>query len=86
MNKKSDNEYELIGDLTIRGTTKEVKLDVAFNGVVKGFTGDDVAAFEIYGKINRFDYGLHWNALTEAGGIVVGEEVKIEINVELVKV
>ncbi|MCS7052282.1 MAG: YceI family protein [Ignavibacterium sp.] len=85
MNKKSDNEYELIGDLTIRGTTKEVKLDVVFNGVVKGFTGDDVAAFEIYGKINRFDYGLHWNALTEAGGIVVGEEVKIEINVELVK-
>lgn len=85
MNKKSDNQYELVGDLTIRGVTKEVALDVTFNGVVKGFTGDDVAAFEISGKINRFDFGLKWNALTEAGGIVVGEEVKLEINVELVK-
>ena len=85
MNKKSDSQYELVGDLTIRGTTKEVTLNVEFNGVVQGFGGGEVAGFEITGKVNRFDFGLHWNALTEAGGIVVGEDVKIEISVELEK-
>lgn len=83
--KKSDNEYEVIGDLTIRATTKEIKLDVIYNGTVKGFGGVDVAGFEMTGKLNRFDYGLQWNALTEVGGIVVGEEVKIEISAELNK-
>lgn len=85
MSKKSDNQYQLIGELTIKGTSKEVSLDVDFNGVVPGFGGGEVAGFEITGKINRFDYGLQWNALTEAGGIVVGEDVKIEISVELNK-
>ncbi len=85
MNKRSDNNYKLSGDLTIKGVTKTVELDVDFNGVVQGFGGGEVAGFEITGKINRFDFGLKWNALTEAGGIVVGEDVKIEISVELVK-
>lgn len=86
INKKSDNEYEVVGDLTIRGVTKEIKLNVTYNGTVKGFGGGEVAGFEMTGKLNRFDYGLQWNALTEAGGIVVGEEVKIEISCELTKV
>ncbi|AFH50449.1 Hypothetical protein IALB_2746 [Ignavibacterium album JCM 16511] len=86
INKKSDNEYEVVGDLTIRGVTKEIKLNVIYNGTVKGFGGGEVAGFEITGKLNRFDYGLQWNALTEAGGIVVGDEVKIEISCELTKV
>jgi polyisoprenoid-binding protein YceI len=81
--KKSDNEYEVVGDLTIRQTTKEIKLDVVYNGTVKGFGGVDVAGFEMTGKLNRFDYGLQWNALTEVGGIVVAEDVKIEISAEL---
>ncbi len=85
MNKKSDSQYELVGDLTIRGTTKEVTLNVEFNGVVQGFGGGEVAGFDITGKVNRFDFGLHWNALTEAGGVVVGEDVKFEISVELEK-
>ncbi len=83
--KKSDNEYEVVGDLTIRQTTKEIKLDVVYNGTVKGFGGVDVAGFEITGNLNRFDYGLQWNALTEVGGIVVAEDVKIEISAELNK-
>ncbi|HMN49158.1 MAG TPA: YceI family protein [Ignavibacteriaceae bacterium] len=83
--KKSDNEYEVVGDLTIRQTTKEIKLDVVYNGTVKGFGGVDVAGFEMTGKLNRFDYGLQWNALTEVGGIVVAEDVKIEISAELNK-
>jgi polyisoprenoid-binding protein YceI len=82
----SGDEYELTGDLTIRGTTKSVKLNVTYNGTVKGFGGSfDVAAFEVTGKINRQDYGLKWSALTESGGIVVSDEVKIEVFAEFVK-
>lgn len=83
--KKSDSEYEVIGDLTIRATTKEIKLNVVYNGTVKGFGGVEVAGFEMTGKLNRFDYGLQWNALTEVGGVVVAEEVKLEIFAELNK-
>ena len=84
-NQKSNGEYELIGDLTIRGTKKEIKLDVVYNGTVKGFGGIDVAGFEITGKINRQDFGLTWSALTEAGGVVVSDDVKFEINAEFVR-
>lgn len=84
--KKSDSDYELIGDITIRGITKEIKMHTVFNGAVKGFGGIEVAGFELSGKLNRFDFGLQWNALTEAGGIVVGEEIKLEISVELNKI
>jgi polyisoprenoid-binding protein YceI len=83
--RKHGNEYEVTGDLTIRGTKREVKLDVVYNGTVKGFGGGDVAGFEITGKINRQEFGLTWSALTEAGGVVVGDDVKFEINAELVK-
>jgi len=85
INKKSNSDYEIIGDITIRETTKEIKLDVTYNGTTKGFGGIDVAGFEITGKLNRFDFGLQWNALTEAGGIVVSDEVKLEISAELNK-
>lgn len=83
--KKSDDEYVVLGDITIRGTKKEVSLNVTYNGTTKGFGGVDVAGFEISGKLNRFDFGLQWNALTEVGGIVVGDEVKIDIIAELQK-
>ena len=83
--KKSDSEFELVGDLSIRGTTKETKLDVVYNGTVKGFGGGDVAGFEITGKINRQDFGLTWSGLTETGGVVVSDDVKFEINAEFVR-
>ena len=76
--------YELVGDMTIRGITKEIKLSAIFHGIVKGFDGD-IAAFEITGKLNRQDFGLRWNALTEAGGVAVSDEVRINIIVELKK-
>ena len=82
----SDYEMEVIGDLTIRGITKEIKLDVIYNGVVSGIGNVNVASFEISGKLNRFDYGLKWNGLTEAGGVMVSNEVKIEILAEFVEV
>ena len=84
--KKTGNEYALTGDLTVRGTTKEVTFPVVYNGTVKGFGGNfDVAAFEINGKINRQEFGLKWNALTETGGIVVSDDVKLEVLAEFVK-
>jgi polyisoprenoid-binding protein YceI len=83
--KISDYELKVKGNLTIRGTTKEIILDVIYNGIVPGFGGKEVAGFEMTAKLNRFDFGLHWNALTEAGGVVVGNEVKIEITAEFNK-
>jgi len=83
--KKSDENYVLTGDLTIRGTTKLVNLNVVYNGTVQGFGGDfSVAGFEITGKISRKEFGLTWNGITEAGGVVVADEVKLDINAELV--
>jgi polyisoprenoid-binding protein YceI len=84
--KNGSNEYEVDGNLTIHGITKPVKLDVIYNGLVKGLDGKDVAGFEMTGKLNRFEYGLKWNGLTETGGIVVSPEVKLEISAELKKV
>jgi polyisoprenoid-binding protein YceI len=83
--KKSGSSYELTGEITIRGITKEIKLDVEYNGTIKGMDGNAVAGFEISGRLNRMDFGLKWNALTEAGGIVVSNEVKLEISLELHK-
>jgi polyisoprenoid-binding protein YceI len=86
LTRKSDDDYELTGDLTIRGITKPVKLSVVYNGTVRGFGGSfDVAAFEISGKINRQDFGLKWNALTETGGVVVSDEIKLEVLAEFIK-
>lgn len=83
--KVSDSNYTVAGNLTIRGTTHPVKLDVVHNGIVKGFGGGDVSGFEITGKINRKDFGLTWNGLTEAGGVVVSDEVNLEIFAEFTK-
>ncbi|HKO82683.1 MAG TPA: YceI family protein [Chitinophagaceae bacterium] len=83
--KTGDTEYNATGDLTIRGTTKPVTLNVEFGGVHNNLYGQTVAGFEITGKIKRLEYGLTWNAVTEAGGVVVSDEVKLVINAELVK-
>lgn len=83
--KKDDEEYELIGDLTIRDITKSVKLDVEYGGIATDFYGNTKAGFELKGKINRKDYGLTWNGITEAGSIVVGEDIKLDINVQFAK-
>ena len=78
----SDYEMEVKGKLTLRGVTKEIILNVLYNGIVSGFGDSKIAGFEVIGKLDRFDYGLQWNALTEAGGVVVSNEVKIEILAE----
>ncbi len=83
--KKADNQYKLSGNLTIRDVTKPIELDVEYGGITKDPWGNIKAGFEVSGKFNRKDFGLTWNALTEAGGMVVAEEVKILVNVELTK-
>ena len=83
--KMDDGEYELIGDLTIRDVTKSVKLDVEYGGLATDFYGNTKAGFELKGKINRKDFGLVWNGITEAGAIVVGEDIKLDINVQFAK-
>lgn len=83
--EKSGDDYKLLGNLTLRGVTRPVTLNVEFGGMQQSMYGQTVAGFEITGKINRQDYGLTWSAVTEAGGIVVSDEVKLVINVEVVK-
>lgn len=83
--KNTDGEYTLNGDLTIRDITKPVKLDVEFNGTTKDPWRFERAGFEVTGKINRKEYGLKWSAVTEAGGLVVDDIVKLQMNVEFVK-
>lgn len=85
LKKVSGKDYQLQGDLTMRGTTKTVTMSVEFGGTMVDPWGNTKAGFEINGKINRKEFGLNWNAMTEAGGMVVSEEVKIHINAELVK-
>ena len=75
----------LEGNLTIKGETHPVKLDVDFGGEATDPYGNHKAGFEISGKINRKQFGLTWSAVTEAGGVVVGDEVKLSANIQMVK-
>ncbi|MCK9423650.1 MAG: YceI family protein [Bacteroidales bacterium] len=77
--------YMMAGDLTIKGSTKPVELSVDFGGIAKDPYGNVKAGFELTGKVNRKDFGLSWNAITEAGGVVVGDEVKLQMNIELAR-
>ena len=83
--KTDDDEFELIGDLTVKGVTKQVKLNAEFGGSTDDFYGNTKAGFEVTGKINRKDFGLTWDGVTEAGSIVVGEDIKLTINVQFAK-
>ncbi|MFN8429020.1 MAG: YceI family protein [Spirosomataceae bacterium] len=75
----------LKGNLTIKDVTKEISLAAEFGGLMTDFYGQTKAGFEISGKINRQDFGLTWSAVTEAGGVVVSDEVKLILNVQLTK-
>ena len=83
--KITQEKYELTGDLTIRDTKKTISVDVEFGGIVKDPWGNTRAGFHVDGKINRKDFGLKWSAVTEAGQVVVSDEIKIHCEVELVK-
>ena len=83
--KVSGDEYNLIGNLTMRGVTKPVTLDVEFGGITKDPWGNEKAGLTVNGKINRKDWGLNYNAALETGGVLLGEEIKINAEIQLVK-
>jgi polyisoprenoid-binding protein YceI len=78
-------EYQLQGDLTLKGITQQVALDVTYGGTVADPYGQTKAGFEIEGKLNRKDFGLTWSAITEAGSVVVSDQVRLQLSVQLVK-
>jgi polyisoprenoid-binding protein YceI len=84
--ERDGKELVLIGDLTIRDVTRRVALNVEYGGTVVDPYGNTKAGFEINGKINRKDFGLTWSAVTEAGGVVVGDDVKLHLNIELARI
>ncbi|UCD63669.1 MAG: polyisoprenoid-binding protein [Candidatus Zixiibacteriota bacterium] len=79
----SGDEFKITGDLTIRDVTKEVTFDVEFNGVIDDPWGNTKAAFTATTAINRQDFNVKWNKTLDAGGVLVGDEVKITIELEL---
>ena len=85
LSKNGENEYQAEGDLTLHGITKKVKLSIESGGVVQDPYGQTKAGFSMSAKINRKDFGLNWNAATEAGGVVVSDEVRVIAEVQYVK-
>jgi polyisoprenoid-binding protein YceI len=80
----ADGNHELWGDLTMKGITKHVKLNVAFGGIINDPGGNERAGFTITGKILRSEWGLTWNSAIETGGLMIGDEIKISCEVELI--
>lgn len=84
--KKQGDGYMAVGDLTLRGVTKEITLVGIFNGVTKDPWGNTRAGFNAEGKLNRKDFGMIWNKTLDSGGLVVGDEVQIRLDIECIKV
>ncbi len=83
--KISENDYEIHGDITLREVTKSIVLKADFGGVVIDPYGQTKTGFSIEGKIKRSEFGLTWSAITEAGSIVVSDEVKLHCEIQFVK-
>lgn len=81
--KTGDDKYKLKGNITIRETTQPIELDVEYGGQMVDFYGNTKAGFELVGKLSRKAFGLNWNGVTEAGGVVVSDEVKLVMNVQM---
>ena len=87
ISKVGENKYEVTGNLTIRGVTRPETFTVEVEGVAKDpFSGVEKTGFSVTGTINRKNYGLEWNAALETGGVLVGEEVNVQIEIEAQKV
>ena len=83
--KLDDENYTISGNLTIKETTKPVKLALEYGGITKDPYGNVKAGFSVSGKINRHDFGVSYNAVLETGGVALGEEIKIHGEIQLVK-
>lgn len=82
---KSFDGEKMVGDLTIKGVTKEITLDTEFNGTAVDPYGQTKAGFEFEGQVNRKDFGLTWDAVTEAGNVVVSDKVKLIASLQFIK-
>lgn len=85
LKKVKGDQYRLTGNLTMRGVTKPVELDAEYGGSAKDGYGNTKMGFEVTGAIHRKDFGLNWNAALEAGGLTLGDDVKLIANIQLVK-
>jgi polyisoprenoid-binding protein YceI len=83
--KTDDSEYNVTGDLTLHGVTKPETFAVTFEGQGKDPWGNEKAGFSATGTVNRSDYGLTWNAALETGGVLVGDKVKINLQIQAAK-
>lgn len=84
--KVKGKKYQVVGDLTMHGVTKKnVVLDGKFNGIVKDPWGNMRAGLKVTGELDRYDYGLKYNSVLEAGGLSIGKEVRITANIELIQ-
>ncbi len=83
--KKDEEEYSVTGDLTLNGVTKEETFTVTFEGQGKDPWGNEKAGFSAEGTLNRSDYGLTWNAALETGGVLVGDKVKVSLQIQAAK-
>jgi polyisoprenoid-binding protein YceI len=83
--RRDGDDFELVGDLTIKGVTKPVTLALEFDGVSGDPWGGTRAGFTAKGEINRKDWGLEWNVALETGGVLVSEKIKIELDVQVVQ-
>ena len=83
--KKDADNFILHGDLTMKGITRPVKLNVEFNGLTKDPWGGERAGFVVTGKINRSEFGVNFNGVLETGGVMLSEEVKLVSEVQFVK-
>lgn len=81
----NNGTFNIKGDLTIRDNTKEIDLTTEFGGMAVDFYGNTKAGFSLEGKLSRKNFGLKWDAVTEAGGVVVSDEVKLIINAQMTK-
>lgn len=85
MEKTGEDTFTLKGNLTIKGVTREVKLEAEFGGIMKDPWGNEKVGFSLSGKINRKDWGLNWNATLETGGVLVSDDVRIFCEIQLVQ-
>ncbi|RYF63986.1 MAG: YceI family protein, partial [Cytophagaceae bacterium] len=85
MTKTGDDTYNLTGDLTLHGVTKSVTLKAEYGGQMQDFYGQTKAGFEVTGVIKRKEYGLTWDGVTEAGGVVVSDDVRLIMNIQVTK-
>jgi polyisoprenoid-binding protein YceI len=83
--KTDEDEFQLDGELTVKGITKPVTLAAEYGGSTADFYGNTKAGFEVSGKISRKEFGLTWEGVTEAGSVVVGDDIKLLINVQFAK-